>query len=672
MNIDIKKISKKVVFAIIIIASLIYLSSLKAFADTNYQAGNFTVGENKEEEVKPIKPPEITLNKTSATIIEGKTVTLKLFNTTKKPSFSSSNKKIATVSSSGVVKGIKKGTVTISVKLSGKTYKCKVKVERPKISHTSRTLVKGASYKMSFSGTTIKATWSSSNKKIVTIDANGKMVAKKKGSATITGKISGKSYKCKIKVESPSLNTTSKTLVKGKTYTLKLKGTNRKVKWKSYNKKIATVSSKGKVTSKKAGTVKISASVGGKEFIANIKVVNKGFEKSSVVLTKGNTYTPKTYGLSGSKKWSSSKTSVATVSSNGKITAKGKGTATITLKNGSKKYKLTVTVEDPYMTVSKGTIIKDSNSTFKMNGTSKSVTWSSSKPSVATVNSKGLVTGKNTGTATISAIVDKRKFSYKITVKDQKTYTGWIEKNNKSFYYQGGKSVKFWQTINGRKYCFNEDGELISKFGIDVSKYQKTIDWKKAKDDGVEFAMIRLGYRGYGKEGTLVTDEQFKNNINGVKANNIDYGIYFFTQATNEAEGEEEAKYVLKVLKECGASPKYPIVIDSEASSDKDNDGRADKISKIQRSYAVKAFCDEIKEAGYTPMIYASKNWFKTHLDMTGILKDYNDVWVAHYTSGNNITDYSGSYGIWQYTSTGKVNGIKGNCDLDVAIKNYK
>ena len=630
--------------------------------ETTEVDNNQTNTEIVEEELEPV----IALNKTSATIVVGKSVILKLENAKSTVKWSSSNKKVATVDSNGKVKGIKKGTVTITAKSDGISYKCKVRVEKPVISHTSRTILKGYNYKMKFTDTTLTPTWKSSDTSVVTIDSSGKMTAIRKGVATIRGYVGGKTYSCKINVEAPFLNKTSKTILKGKTYKLKLSGSSRKVTWKSYNKKIATVSSSGTVTAKKVGTVKIAAITGGKEYICNVQVVNKGLNKSSVIMVKGNTYTLKTYGLTGTKKWSSSNKSVATVNSSGLVSGKARGSTIISVKANGKIYKCKVRVEAPYLTVSKTTIIVGSNSTLRLRQTSKKVTWKTNNKNIAIVDSKGRVTGTGVGTATVSGTVDGRAFSYKIKVKEPSEYSGWIEKNGKELYYASGLPVTSWQTIDGRKYCFNDNGELVSKFGIDVSKYQGTIDWGKVAADGVDFAFIRLGYRGY-RNGKLVVDPKYEANITGANANKIDTGVYFFTQATNAEEGIEEALYVLKNIK--GYNVNYPIVIDTEASGAEEDDGRADNISKLNRTLAVKAFCETIKEAGYTPMIYASKSWFKNKLDMS-MLENY-EIWVAHYTTGNKVTDYSGAYGVWQYTSSGKVDGISGRCDLNVCVKDY-
>ena len=200
--------------------------------------------------------------------------------------------------------------------------------------------------------------------------------------------------------------------------------------------------------------------------------------------------------------------------------------------------------------------------------------------------------------------------------------------------------------------------------GIDVSVYQGTIDWAKVSKSGVDFAMIRAGYRGYGDKGVLVEDSMFSKNVLGAKTNKIDIGIYFYTQAINVEEAKEEAKFVVNLIKKYGIDVKYPIAIDTELSPT--GTGRADSISKEKRTEIVKAFCETIKQLGYKPMVYASKYWLYDNLNVQQISQ--YDTWLAHYT---DKTDYKYSYTMWQYTSTGKIDGITGNVDKSYCYKIY-
>ncbi len=191
--------------------------------------------------------------------------------------------------------------------------------------------------------------------------------------------------------------------------------------------------------------------------------------------------------------------------------------------------------------------------------------------------------------------------------------------------------------------------------GIDVSAYQGNIDWQAVKKAGVEFAMIRVGYRGY-ETGRIVQDSKYKTNIANASKNKINCGIYFVTQAVNYNEGVEEARWVINAISGDKSNIKCPITIDVEwAGGSSGNNGRADSISVPDRTQAIKGFCETIKAEGYIPMIYANKDWLTNHIDMSK-LSSYK-VWLAHYVSGapTKKSNYKGDYEYWQYTSTGNI-----------------
>ncbi len=193
------------------------------------------------------------------------------------------------------------------------------------------------------------------------------------------------------------------------------------------------------------------------------------------------------------------------------------------------------------------------------------------------------------------------------------------------------------------------------KLGIDVSKWNGDIDWDKVKADGVEFAIIRAGYRG-SVTGSLVEDPYFKTNMKGAAASGIPVGVYFFTQATNEVEAVEEASAVLQLISEYKTD--YPIYIDTEGAG---GEGRADGLDVETRTLVCEAFCRTIANAGYEAGVYASRNWLNNNLH-TGRLEQY-ETWLAEYRS---VPLYQGYYRMWQYTSKGRVDGIKGNVDLNI------
>ena len=194
--------------------------------------------------------------------------------------------------------------------------------------------------------------------------------------------------------------------------------------------------------------------------------------------------------------------------------------------------------------------------------------------------------------------------------------------------------------------------------GIDVSKWQKEIDWDKVKNEGVDFAIIRCGYRG-SVTGSLVEDPFFEQNIKGARAAGIKVGVYFFTQAVNEVEAVEEASMVISLVRDYELQ--YPVFIDTEGAG---GNGRADSLNVEERTAVCEAFCTTVKNAGLEAGVYASRNWYNNKLTVS-TLESYA-IWLAEYRS---VPLYQGYYQMWQYTSKGKINGINGNVDLNVSYR---
>lgn len=203
------------------------------------------------------------------------------------------------------------------------------------------------------------------------------------------------------------------------------------------------------------------------------------------------------------------------------------------------------------------------------------------------------------------------------------------------------------------------DGMTISKKGIDVSKFQGKINWSKVNADGVEYAFIRMGYRGYGSSGKLVMDETFEDNIKGATSNGVDVGVYFFSQAVTEEEAIEEANYILSAIE--GYDVTYPIVIDIEEVTD--SDARTAKLTKEEWTRNCIAFCETVKAAGYTPMIYGNLKTFFIMLDMEQL--EMYDKWFAYY---DTPVYFPYEFKIWQYTDKGSVDGISSDVDLNVGF----
>lgn len=210
---------------------------------------------------------------------------------------------------------------------------------------------------------------------------------------------------------------------------------------------------------------------------------------------------------------------------------------------------------------------------------------------------------------------------------------------------------------NEMEYIAN--GEKQSHKGIDVSKYQGDIDWEKVSADGVEYAFVRLGVRGY-QSGKIVADEYFDQNMRGACDAGIRTGVYFFTQAVNTAEALEEANFVIESIKNYDVT--CPVVFDVEHVAN--SNARANELSQQERTDITIAFCNAIKDAGYIPMIYGNVKCFTKMLDMTR-LNEY-EKWYAFY---DDYMYMPYDVSCWQYTEKGKVKGISGNVDMNISYK---
>ena len=242
-------------------------------------------------------------------------------------------------------------------------------------------------------------------------------------------------------------------------------------------------------------------------------------------------------------------------------------------------------------------------------------------------------------------------------------YSGWRTSGGKTYYYSQStnKPVVGIQCIDNQLYYFNADGVLEKgkTFGVDVSKYQKNVDWAKIKKAGVSFVIVRIGYRGYGAAGTLVLDPMFEEHFTNVKNAGLKVGVYFFSQATTEAEAKEEAFACAYVLN--GRKLDYPIFFDTEASGASNGSGRADGLGMEDRTKCAIAFCEEVKAQGYKPGVYASTLWYRKRIDLNS-LKKYT-IWNAHYGVASSPIECA----LWQGTCTARLPGYKGDMDVNIS-----
>ena len=326
---------------------------------------------------------------------------------------------------------------------------------------------------------------------------------------------------------------------------------------------------------------------------------------------------------------------IVKVDENGLVTAIGYGTAKIQLETTSgKKRNIYFTVTDENGNVQTELIKGDATSIDFVNqfamirkgktkqiepifyplGIYDNVKYKSADTSIATVSSTGLVTALKPGETYITVTTDD------------------------------GVSADFEVTV------YNDFFK-----GIDVSKWQGTIDWKTVSQEDIDYVMIRSSY-GYED-----TDPKLKNNVSGCEKYDIDYGFYHYTYAKNVSEAKKEAKYFLKTIKKY--NPDYPLVLDIEEAF-------YNKMSRKKVTDIVVTFMEELENAGYFAMIYCSPSFVKDNLDESRI-KDY-DIWIACWGDEEKLnTYYSGHYGMWQYSDEGRIDGIDEDVDLNYAYKDY-
>ena len=238
---------------------------------------------------------------------------------------------------------------------------------------------------------------------------------------------------------------------------------------------------------------------------------------------------------------------------------------------------------------------------------------------------------------------------------------GFQEVDGLSYYFdRSGKPVTGLKQIDGRMYYFNLYGVRAAKLGIDVSYHNLGINWPAVKAQGIDFAIIRVGYRGW-ESGLLWEDERFVQNLRGAKSAGIDVGVYVYSTAVNPIEARKEADFVVGMLG--GTDLEYPVYFDTEQSGEYPN-GRADRLSKADRAPIIRAFCDRIRAAGYTPGVYSGLNFLKNHVDRS-VYAPYT-TWLANYTRYNRLPDFPYDYDMWQFTDSGHVGGIRGIVDMNV------
>lgn len=504
--------------------------------------------------------------------------------------------------------------------------------------------------------------WSSSDEKVATVKVeNGKVIvtAVAAGKATITAvSVADKSVSgtCEVTVLGTALTGLQLDKAVGTVYVggeLQLKAAttpeNCPVTWKSADETIATVDKNGLVTGVAAGKTDITV-VGldatGKELTAKctVSVIPLlTLDKTTLSVIVGGESTITATMADGGKG-----TLKAFSADESSLTVSVKDNKTIIFKGHVPKESVGVTIA--YTTTAGETVYKDVYVKVVSN-TNKLTDAQGQQLYVLTADGKYV--------EAVASDYYKYDTFYVQTIR----YTGWQTFNGNVYFYNvDGKYVTGEQVIQGAKYNFASDGTLITgsgTLGIDVSKWNGTIDWNAVKNSGVSYVIIRCGYRG-SSTGALIEDPKFKTNIKGATAAGLKVGVYFFTQATDEIEAIEEASMVLEMIEDYKIS--YPVFVDVESSG-----GRGDKIDTETRTAAVKAFCKTIQDSGYTAGVYANKTWFEKKLNADELTK--YKIWLAQYSSQPTYTETR--IDLWQYKETGKVSGISGNVDLNLSYMGY-
>ena len=239
---------------------------------------------------------------------------------------------------------------------------------------------------------------------------------------------------------------------------------------------------------------------------------------------------------------------------------------------------------------------------------------------------------------------------------------GWHNIGGNRYYYRGSQRVTGWQNIDGLQYYFDGNGKLSSCTMIDVLTYNGDIDWNAVKAAGVDYAIIRVGYRGYGTA-RLVQDRRFEQNMRGAINAGIRVGAYIVTQAVNTEEAVEEASFIVEKCR--GYNVTLPLAIDVEWAGNSYEEGRANSISASTRTDVINAFARTVMNSGYAAMAYANKDWFENKI-YSGNLFSSCKIWLAQYR--NTEYTYGGRVNMWQYTSKGRVDGINGDVDISAWV----
>ena len=257
--------------------------------------------------------------------------------------------------------------------------------------------------------------------------------------------------------------------------------------------------------------------------------------------------------------------------------------------------------------------------------------------------------------------IDTYMISASPIVHSDSFLVGWQSDNGRSYYYdRQGNKVTGLKQIDGKLYYFDSDGAKASFLGVDVSFYNGNVDWAAVRAQGIDFAIVRLGGRGY-NSGILFQDDNVYTYLQGARAAGLKIGAYFYSSAIDTNEAVQEASLAVELLNGMGLD--LPLYIDLEHSPDYP-EGRADALSAQAHTEIAEAFCATVAAAGYRPGVYSNQNYFYDSINYPA-LSSYS-IWMASYTNDIQMPSFRHSYNMWQCTSTASIQGMPGGVDLNI------